>query len=99
MTDTNERVKALEARVAELEDLVTAAHGKADELAGYIKRMDDSYYGMMKDSLKKCGILKEFCERAGPLLLECHKLLYPERSIEVAKRLTFVMEGRDDIVN
>ena len=30
MTDTNERVKALEARVAELESLVTAAHGKAD---------------------------------------------------------------------
>jgi hypothetical protein len=47
MMDTDERVKALEERVAALETLVTAAHGKADELAGFIKRMDDSYYGMM----------------------------------------------------
>ena len=30
MTDTNESVKALEARVTALENLVTAAHGKAD---------------------------------------------------------------------
>lgn len=99
MTDTNERVKALEARVAELENLVTAAHGKADYLASFITRIEDSYQGMMKDNLEKRGILKEFCENAGPLILECHKLLFPERSIEVAKRLTFVMEAKDGSVH
>ena len=97
--DISERLKAIEARLDMLETIVTSAHNKIDELYRFAMKMDDSFYGMIKNMFRKYGVVKSFCEHAGPLVLECHKLLFPERSIEATKRLTFVFEGNDDTVN
>jgi len=97
--DRDERLKAIEERLDMLERIVTSAHNKIAALDAYTIKMDDSYIGMMKKIFKKYGILKSFCEHSGPLLLECHKLLFPERSLDAAKRLAFVFEGNDDSVN
>jgi hypothetical protein len=92
-----ERLKALEDRFAQLESKVDAAHGKADELYQMIVKIDKDYYGMMKNALKKYGVLKSFCETAGAIILECDKILFPEKAMERGKRLTFLMQGSEEI--
>jgi hypothetical protein len=97
MTDTNEKLAAMELRIAQLEATVLEAHKKTDALHEFVLKIDTSYYGMMKNAIHKYGVVKEFCETAGPIIIECDRLLFPEKSIERSKRLNFVLQGNDKV--
>ena len=97
MTDSVEQIRALEVRIAELEKIVTLAHEKIDKLQAEVNKIDNAYYGMMKNAIQKYGVVKEFCETAGPIIVECDKVLFPEKSIERSKRLTFILQGNDKV--
>jgi uncharacterized coiled-coil protein SlyX len=104
MTDVTEKMAALEARIAKLEVGVSEAHTKADiihdvvmEWNGFLKKTDERLTALLKNVLKKYGVLKEFCEVTGEAVIEHDKLLCPERSRARAERLTFVMKGSDQI--
>jgi hypothetical protein len=97
MNELEAKVKALEARIIDLDRIVAEAHQKTDALRKYVDNIDDSYYGMMKNALRKYGVLKEFCETAGPIIIECDRALFPEKAIKRARGLGFVVEGDDKI--
>ena len=104
MTDVTEKIAALEARIAQLETDVSEAHKKSDILYdvvkdwdGFLSKTDERLTTLLKNVLKKYGILKEFCEVTMEAVIEHDKLLCPERSRARAERLTFVMKGSDQI--
>jgi hypothetical protein len=92
MTDQNARIKALEDTLAEME--ITLQKTQA-----YISKMDDTYYKMMKNALHKYGVLKEFCETAGPIIIACDNALFPEKAAARAKRLAFVLKSDEGEVS
>jgi len=97
MVDANDKISALEERIESLEKIVTWAHDKVDKLQKEVSKMDGEYYGMMKNAIQKYGVVKEFCETAGPIIIECDRALFPEKSIERSKRLSFVLQGNDKV--
>jgi hypothetical protein len=115
MDDTIDRMKAIEDRLAKVEQSMNEAHRAIDGIQKFCNDMgsdllnrmareekfsssiDKNYYGMFKNALHKYGVLKEFCETAGPIIIECDRILFPEKSIERSKRLAFVFEGNDEL--
>ena len=100
MTEANAKVEALEQRMAELERELMASARHLAELSGYVSRMDDEYQKMMRAALHKYDITLRFVELAGPLILECHKALFPTRAEETNASLRiFTTKGGPDKIN
>lgn len=95
--DINDRLKAIEDRLDMLETSVTTAHNKADELAEFIKKMSDTHTRHLLLTKERVAQLQKFAIEFGETILEHDKALFPERSIERAERLTFVMKLSDKI--
>jgi hypothetical protein len=91
MVEANE-MKALVERIENLETQVAEAHKNINQVAGWHQKTSDDYYKMMQSALYKYGVLKDFAETAGPIIIACDKALFPEKAIERAKRLTFLLQ-------
>lgn len=97
MTETDAKIAALEKRVAELEVYVEEANKGFVKFQDWVYGVDGQYQEMMGAMLRKYDTLRRFAETAGPMLLECFDLLFPERAGTMAKDINLLMRGSDKI--
>jgi hypothetical protein len=93
----DEKIAALEKRIVELEAYVEEANKNFVKFQEWVYGVDGQYQEMMGTMLRKYDTVRRFAETAGPMLLECFDLLFPERAGTKARDLNLIVRGSEEI--
>ncbi len=85
ITALEKRLEALEARLDETHSCTGLAFDLAKRGISYTKEIDRRY-----------GAVKQFCDVASPIILECDRTLHPVNSMKRAQLLTFAFKQRNE---